>query len=160
MPEVDAIPVGNFQFQLVFTENRLKTGHRANGAPPIAGGAFAECTGLEATMEPKVIKEGGLNYGAHQRVGPVTFATVVLRRGMTLNTDLWNWFQQVTLSGSYTNRMDVDIRHLDFDHQTVVRTWHLDRAMPVKFKSADLSAKSGELAIEELHLVHEGFKLT
>ncbi len=159
MPEVDAVPVGNFRYELVFTENRLKSGGNANSAKPIAGGAFAECTGLEVTMEPKLIKEGGLNYGAHQRVGTVSFATVILRRGMTLNHDLWEWFHQVTLLGAYTHRMDVDIRHLDFDGTTVVRTWHLDRAMPVKFKSSDLNAKGAEIAVEELHLVHEGLKL-
>lgn len=159
MPEVDFIPVGTFRYELVFTENRLKTGSRANSAKPVAGGAFAECSGLEATMEPKLIKEGGRNYGAHQRVGPVTFATVILRRGMTLNHDLWEWFHQVTLLGAYTHRMDVDIRHFDFDGKTRVRTWHLDRALPVKFKSADLNAKGAEIAIEELHLVHEGLKL-
>jgi phage tail-like protein len=160
MPEIDQIPVGSFRYELVFTENRLKSGSTPNSTKAIAGGAFAECTGLEATMEPKVIREGGLNYGAHHRVGTVSFATVVLRRGMTLNRDLWTWFSQVTLLGSYTHRMDVDIRHLDFDGKTVVRTWHLDRALPVKFKSGDLSAKSAEIAIEELHLVHEGLKLT
>ncbi|MHB1309668.1 MAG: phage tail protein [Limisphaerales bacterium] len=158
MPESDATPVGNFRYELLFTENRLKSGGNANVTQPVAGGAFAECSGLEATMEPKVIREGGLNYGTHQRVGPVSFATVILRRGMTLNHDLWEWFRQVTLLGSYTHRMDLAIRHLDFDGRTVVRTWHLDRALPVKFKSSDLNARSGELAIEELHLVHEGFK--
>jgi phage tail-like protein len=40
-----------------------------------------------------------------------------------------------------------------------VRTWHLDRALPVKFKSSDLNARGAEIAIEELHLVHEGLKL-
>jgi tail tube protein gp19 len=34
--------------------------------------------------------------------------------------------------------------------------WKLLRAMPVKMKLADLSASSQELAVEELHLVHEG----
>ena len=34
--------------------------------------------------------------------------------------------------------------------------WQLDRAMPVKFKFADLNAKASEIGIEELHLVHEG----
>jgi phage tail-like protein len=153
----DEVPVGNFRYELVFTENRLKSGDNANATKPIAGGAFAECSGLEANMEPKVIKEGGMNYGTHQRVGTVSFATVILRRGMTLNKDLWQWFCQVTLSGSYTHRMDVAIRHLDFDGKTVIRTWLLDRALPVKFKSSDLNGKSGELAVEELHLVHEGF---
>jgi phage tail-like protein len=159
MPEAEASPYGNFRYELVFTENRLQTGGTANTTQAVAGGAFAECSGLEATMEPKVIKEGGLNYGAHQRVGPVSFATVILRRGMTLNTDLWAWYQQVTLSGAYTHRMDVEILHLDVDGQTEIRRWRLNRALPVKFKSSDLNAKGAEIAIEELHLVHEGLQL-
>src|SRR3982751_6445672 len=64
-------------------------------APPLCSAAFSECTGLEATMEPKVIKEGGRNYGAVQRVGLVTFATVVLKRGITTQRDLWKWFDLV-----------------------------------------------------------------
>jgi len=160
MPEVDSIPVGTFRYELVFTENRLQSGRNANTVRPIAGGAFAECSGLEATMEPRLIREGGRNYGAHQRAGPVSFSTVILRRGMTLNRDLWDWFQLTTLRGAYTHRMDVDIVHLSLDGRTPVRTWHLDRALPVKFKSADLDARGAEIAIEELHLVHEGLKLT
>lgn len=162
MPDADPkiTPIGNFQYQLVFTENRLQNAAGPGGdEKPVAGGEFAECSGLEATMEPKVIKEGGQNYGAHQRVGSVTFATVILRRGMTTNTDLWKWFHQITLKGSYTHRMDVEIRHLDFFTQEPVRTWKLSRAMPVKFKSSDLAAKGAEIAVEELHLVHEGLEL-
>jgi len=41
-----------------------------------------------------------------------------------------------------------------------VLTWHLNRAMPVKFKAADLNAKSTEVGIEELHLVHEGLSMS
>ena len=160
MPEQDHNPTGNFRYELVFTEHKLSSENPAPGSTPLAAGAFAECTGLEATMEPKVIREGGQNYGAHQRAGTVTFATVILRRGMTLNRDLWRWFEQVTLLGAYTHRMDIDILHLDVDGTTVVRTWHLDRALPVKFKSSDLNAKGAEIAIEELHLVHEGLALT
>jgi phage tail-like protein len=79
---------------------------------------------------------------------------------MTLNRDLWDWFQEATLRGALTHRLDVTIRHLDFDGRTVVRSWQLDRALPVKFKSADLQARSSEIAIEELHLVHEGLRLS
>lgn len=159
MPELDPAPAGAFRFELRFTDHPLQPGARGGGPQSVAGGAFAECTGLEATMEPKTIREGGANYGVHQRAGHVTFATVVLRRGMTLNRDLWSWFQAATLQGGYTRRLDVEIVHLDLDGRTPVRTWRLDRALPVKFKSADLSARSGEVAIEELHLVHEGFQL-
>jgi phage tail-like protein len=40
-----------------------------------------------------------------------------------------------------------------------VVTWGLERAMPVKFKAADLNARGTEIGIEELHLAHEGLKL-
>ena len=38
-------------------------------------------------------------------------------------------------------------------------TWVLERALPVKFKAADLNAKGTEVGIEELHLAHEGLRL-
>ncbi len=153
----DDIPEGNFSFTLSFTENRL-SGDSGSGPAEIAAGSFAECSGLEATMEPKLIREGGLNYGAHLRAGTVSFATVILRRGMTGNIDLWNWFQLTTQGGAFTYRMDVEITHLDFEGNPL-RRWQLDRAFPVKFKASDLNARSGEVAIEELHLAHEGLNL-
>jgi phage tail-like protein len=158
MPEAEQVPISNFRFLLFVAEKALSPEATATSLRRLADGAFAEVTGLEATMEAKVIKEGGLNYGAHQRVGPVSFATVVLRRGMTRNEDLLRWFYLINGQGAYTHRMDVQIAHLDLDGTTEVRRWHLDRALPVKFKSSDLNAKGAEIAIEELHLVHEGLK--
>jgi len=37
--------------------------------------------------------------------------------------------------------------------------WKLLRAMPIKFKAGDLSAKATEVVVEELHLVHEGLSV-
>jgi phage tail-like protein len=158
MPKEPDFPAGSFQFHLVFRENHLGGGAGGGAERPLAGGAFAECTGLEATHEPKVIREGGFNYGVHQRAGTTTFATVILRRGITANDHLWRWFEQTTQAGGYAQRLDVEIEHLDLDG-TRVRAWQLRRAMPVKFKSGDLNARSGEVAIEELHLAHEGLSL-
>ena len=157
MAEPDDIAVGNFRFLLSFAENRLSS-NSGEGHPNLAGGAFAECSGLEATMEPKQIREGGLNYGVHMRSGPVTFATIILRRGMTTNADLWKWFQLTTDGGAFTYRMDVEITHLDLEGNPL-RRWQIARALPVKFKSSDLNARGAEVAIEELHLVHEGLSL-
>lgn len=109
-------------------------------------------------MEPKVIKVGGANYGTAQRAGPVTFATVVLKRGMTETRDLWNWFQMVS-AGAYAYRMEVEIEMRDPRNDPQVK-WLLRRAMPVKFKAADLNAKGNEIGIEELHLAHEGLVLS
>ena len=82
----------------------------------------------------------------------------MLRRGITRNLDLWSWFNRVAATGGTAFRMDVAIDHLGLD-DSILRTWHLDRALAVKFKAADLNARGGEVALEELHLVHEGLSL-
>jgi phage tail-like protein len=154
--EWTAAPFHVFNFHVDFVEQKL--GETAGGAVAVCSGAFAECTGLEVTMEPKVIKAGGHNYTPFQRVGPVTFATVILKRGMTRTRDLWKWFELATARGAYKYRLDVIIRMRDQQKNDVV-SWKLSQAMPVKFKAADLNARGTEVGIEELHLVHEGLTL-
>jgi phage tail-like protein len=134
-------------------------------APEVAGG-FQEVSGLEATMEPKVFKEGGRNYGSVQRPGPVTFATVILKRGIIIEPrHLWAWWGFFAGADGATNggwdptgRCDVSIA-LIRDRQPVVG-WRLENAMPVKYRAADLNARGTEVAIEELHLAHEGLHMS
>ncbi|HYR91446.1 MAG TPA: phage tail protein [Terriglobia bacterium] len=153
-------PFPLFRFHVQF---RRRTGDLIE----LVHGAFSECTGLEATMEPKVIKAGGSNYGAFQRPGPVTFATVILKRGITSSRDLWKWFSHVNERDKYAFRLDVEI--LVFGEvnlppenlkpaasPTPQLTVKLFRALPVKFKCGDLNARATEVGIEELHLAHEG----
>jgi phage tail-like protein len=40
-----------------------------------------------------------------------------------------------------------------------VLAWQLTNALPVKFKAADMNARGTDVAIEELHLAHEGLSL-
>jgi phage tail-like protein len=148
-------PLHVFRFHVDFHEH---PGYPKIGRTPLCSGSFAECTGLEATMEPKVIKEGGRNYGALQRSGPVTFATVILKRGLTTTRDLWKWFELVT-GGKYAYRLSATINVYDVSGVARV-AWRLERALPIKFKAPDLSGRGTEVGIEELHLVHEGLRLT
>ncbi len=150
------VPLQVFRFHVRFVSDTLGS-ERPIGDVPLCSGAFAECTGLEATMEPRVIKAGGMNYGAAQRVGRVSFATVVLKRGMTVTRDLWTWFQLVG-GGASAVRLSAEIEMHDAAGN-VVLTWGLKRALPVKFKAADLNARGTEVGVEELHLVHEGLQL-
>jgi phage tail-like protein len=145
-------PLHVFRFEVTF-----KQVGGGSGAVDVCSGAFSDCTGLEASMEPKVIKAGGANYGATQRAGQVSFATVVLKRGMTRTRDLFRWFQLVG-GGAYAYRLAAEIAMQDGQGRTVL-TWGLDRCLPVKFKAADLNAKGNEIGIEELHLAHEGLRL-
>ena len=144
------VPLHVFRFRVNVTGDSLSTGPQ--GTPVEM--SFAECTGLEATVEPKSIKEGGRNYGTAQRAGGVTFATVVLKRGVSTDRSMWQIFNAST-SGHFAPRLQVTISLLDGGMKPVM-TWQLAHAMPVKFKFADLNAKAAEVGIEELHFVHEG----
>jgi phage tail-like protein len=144
------VPLHVFRFRVEVTADSLSQGPQGASTEM----AFAECTGLEATMEPKTIKEGGRNYGAAQRAGGVTFATVVLKRGVSEDRGMWQIFNAAT-SGQYAPRLQVTITLLDGNLDSIM-AWQLAHAMPVKFKFADFNARGMEVGIEELHFVHEG----
>jgi phage tail-like protein len=146
-------PLHVFKFQVDFFTDSL-TDDASHEQFQVCSGSFAECTGLEATMEVKTIKEGGRNYGAAQRAGGTTFATVVLKRGISSNQNLYQLFNTLAI-GTFAPRMQVTINLFDIDG-TAVLAWQLDRAMPIKYKFADFNARNSEVGIEELHLVHEG----
>lgn len=149
-------PLHVFRFQVAFRKDPLDAEKPEDADVALCSGAFAECTGLEATMEPKVIKEGGRNYGAAQRAGPVTFATVILKRGMTTTRDLWKWFELVS-GGAYAYRLSATVT-LENTAGAPVIAWDLRKALPIKFKAADLNAKGSDVGIEELHIAHEGME--
>lgn len=148
-------PLNVFRFQVELQKDPLPKS-KDNTTVKVSA-AFSECTGLEATMEPKVIKEGGRNYGAAQRAGQVSFATVILKRGMTSNQDLWDWFELVT-NATYSHRRSATITMFNNSGKGVL-AWKLEKALPIKFKAADLNAKGTEVGVEELHLAHEGLSL-
>jgi phage tail-like protein len=151
------VPLHIFRFQADFYSDSLSDGDDHEFIQ-VCSGAFSDCTGLEATMEAKVIKEGGRNYGPAQRAGAITFATVVLKRGISTNRNLWQIFNSIS-SGMFAPRLQVVITLLDGNGDSIMG-WQLDRAMPIKFKFADLNARGTEVGIEELHLVHEGLSST
>jgi phage tail-like protein len=147
------LPLHVFRFQVDFFTDSLSADD-SHEQFNVCSGAFAECTGLEATMEPKTIKEGGRNYGAAQRAGITTFSTVVLKRGISTSQNLYQIFNSVA-TGVFAPRMQVTINLFDIDGSAVL-AWQLDKAMPVKYKFSDFNSRNNEVGIEELHLVHEG----
>jgi phage tail-like protein len=147
------LPLHVFRFHVDFFKDSLAN-DGSNEQFPVCAGAFAECTGLEATMEPKVIKEGGRNYGAAQRAGGTTFSTVVLKRGISKDQNLYQIFNTLA-TGTFAPRMQVTINVFD-TNGVAVMAWQLAKAMPIKYKFSDLNSRNSEVGIEELHLAHEG----
>ena len=147
--------------------------YSGEGSQVLCAGYFSEASGFELTMEPKTISEGGRNWGELQRSGPTKFAPIVLKRGVTTVNDLWTWFDITTRQANYGYRLSGEIEVLGNPTTTVTKgrhgvqtvtdspimVWKLTGVLPTKFKGPDLSATANQVAIEELHLVHEGLEL-
>jgi len=122
----------------------------------VVDAAFSECDGLEMTMDVKTIREGGNNGRQIRLTGPLTFGQVTMKRGMTSNLELWDWFNLMLTDQSL--RADAEVVIFAADGETERARFQLSRCVPVKLKSPPLSAKDGAVAIEELQIAYE--KLT
>ena len=118
----------------------------------LCSAAFSDCDGLEMTMEVKTIKEGGANGRVVRLTGQVAYGQLTLKRGMTANADLWDWFAAVVADPSVRASAEVAILAPDGSERA---RFVLDRCVPVKLKAPALNAKDGAVAIEELQLAYE-----
>jgi phage tail-like protein len=118
----------------------------------LCNAAFAECDGLEMTMDVKTIREGGANGRSIRLTGPINYGQLTLKRGMTASSDLWDWLAAVAIDPSI--RASAEVVMLAADGAERAR-FVLDRCVPVKLKAPMLNAKDGAVAIEELQIAYE-----
>lgn len=158
-----------FRFQVVLHKSpEGAAGVPSTGAMPsgtrLGDGAFQECSGLEVEMDVQEYNEGGRNDGVIRRVGRARYPNIVLKRGMFhaenggLNRDLWQWIQGVVGGERPVTRYDGIIQVMSVG-DNVVATWVFERGLPARIRGPELNAKTGEIAIEELHIAHEGLRL-
>ncbi|MGZ4828115.1 MAG: phage tail protein [Candidatus Angelobacter sp.] len=131
--------------------------------PTLCNAAFAECDGLDMTMDVKSIREGGNNTRQIKLVGAVNYGQLTLKRGMTNNFDLWDWFdaQQHGSPAQLRNdlRGDVDVVMLDADHKKELVRFILKKCLLTKLKAPALNAKDGMVAVEEMQITYESMTL-
>jgi phage tail-like protein len=128
-------------------------------AKKVCGATFSEVDGLEMTMEPKTIREGGNNAVAVHLVGPVSYAQLTLKRGMTPNFDLWKWFAKVNSPGFRGLRSRLEVIVISSDGQREDARFVAEGCLPVKIKAPGLNAKEGQIAIEEMQVVYQSLTL-
>ena len=129
----------------------------------LADGAFQECSGLDVELDVQELVEGGRNDGIIRQIGRAKYQPIVLKRGMfytgtAVNRDLWIWFQDITSGVRPVRRYDGVIEVMSVGSIVVAR-WMFERGLPVKLTGPQLNARTGDVAIEELHIAHEGLKL-
>ena len=131
----------------------------------LGDGGFQECSGLEMEMDVAEYQEGGNNAAVVQRAGRAKYAKLVLKRGMfhpsggTVSSELWQWLQDTVGGVRPIRRYDGRIEVFGAS-QAVVARWAFSRGLPAKLVGPALNAKTGDVAIEELHIAHEGLRLS
>ena len=130
----------------------------------LGDGAFQECSGLEIEQDVQEYYEGGNNDGVVRRVGRAKYQPLILKRGMfygdsgKVNQALWKWLQGIASGARPVSRYDGTIQVMSVA-DAVAATWSFSRGLPSKIRGPELNAKTGEVAIEELTIAHEGLRL-
>lgn len=147
------IPLTTFRFEVVLDLDTPSAGLTS----PLCEAAFAEVDGLEATMQHKTLEVGGVNDRQLHLIGPVTYGTLTLRRGMTRSPQLWTWFARGTRPGSVLTAHG-EVTMWDPDGTPALQ-FTLARCLPVRIKAPALNARDGLVAVEELSLVYDKLEI-
>jgi phage tail-like protein len=132
---------------------------------PLCNALFAECDGLEMTMEPKTLREGGNNLEQIHLPGPVSYGQLTLKRGMTSNLDLWKWFKAA--AGGLATENSPNRRGLTAQGLVTMRDgrgepklrFDLYGCLPVKVRGSALSGKDGLVALEEMQIAYRSLEV-
>jgi len=152
MPDDDPFQTFNFRVQIEVT------GAESIGlTSPLCDCGFAECDGLEMTMEPKTVREGGNNREQIQLAGPVTYGNLTLKRGMTANLDLWRWFTAVAGSAGRVGQAEGFITLKSADGRSDNLRFTVHGCLPIKIRAPALNAREGQIAIEEMQIAYSSF---
>lgn len=124
---------------------------------PLCEAAFAECDGLDMTMDVQTIRSGGANDRMWRVPAVVNYTNLTLKRGMTANLDLWRWFRR-SVEDPYL-RASADVIMLASDGKQELARFRLTRCIPTKLKVPALNGKDGAIAVEEFQLAYDKFEL-
>jgi phage tail-like protein len=118
---------------------------------------FSEVEAPTGEIEVIEYREGADRVNSARKLpGLAKYPNVTLKRGITGNTDLFEWWKSVR--DGQLQRRNVTITLLDEQRQPVLR-WLLRNAWPVKLEGPTLNATGNEVAIETLELAHEGLEI-
>lgn len=129
-------------------------------------GVFMDCKGFKCSQEVIEVCEvtpnkwGKQNKGMVVRTkipGNVKTSNLVLRRGLTSSTALWQWFDDIQSGNWFKQRRDGSLTIYDQASEVQAR-FQFFRAWPTNYSIADVSATSTDIEIEELELACEEFK--
>jgi phage tail-like protein len=121
----------------------------------ITAAGFQEASGLDSSIEVIEYREGGNNITVRKYPGQVKYSNVTLKRGLTDNTELYDWHKQWADGDPAAPRKNGSIVLCDRQGQEQAR-WNFFNGWPSKWTGPGLNAEQNDIAIESLEIAHEG----
>ena len=121
-------------------------------------GGFSDVSGIGMEVKYSEYRNGNEKVSTVRKVPNThTVDDVTLKRGVVGSTDVFDWLR--TVRDGVADARTVTITLLDESRQDTVCTWTLRRAQPKKWTGPTMAAKGGgDVAMEEIVLVHEGIE--
>jgi len=120
-------------------------------ANPLAG--FTECTGLDMTLDLEDYNEGGNNGTVLKFPKRAKYAEIVLKKGITKDTQLFDWFYGFTQGNGKRKDGVITLRDARGKPYTV---WGFRRGLPSTYRGPQLNAQASAVAIYSISITHEG----
>ncbi len=120
-------------------------------------GSFSECSGLSSDGDAVDYREGtDIPLTVRKLMGLRKYANIMLKRGYTQNTELWDWYNNIV--NGIPDRRNGTIILMDEARNDVMR-WNIENAWINKIEGPSFKANGNEIAMESVELVHEGLTL-
>lgn len=144
-------PYKSFRFEVEISGNMV-----------FAKAGFQKVSGLKMNTDVIEYREGGDNITVTKTPGLVKFDPITLERGMSEDTDMWDWaskiFHMDETSHTQKFRANVKIKLKDCRTGDVVKIWEIPNAWISRYETGEFDATSSNVMIETMELQHEGFK--
>lgn len=115
--------------------------------------AFFSVHGIAMRVHPIRFREAGNAQIVRALPGPVEYAEVTLRHGVTRSTGMWQWISSI--AKGRIERRNVSILLLETDGSTEAIRWNLINAWPCEWHGPSLDGLGREIAIAELKLAYD-----
>jgi len=129
--------IGNFNFQV-----------EIDG---VTQSAFIEVSGLETTTEVEEFRDGS-DIVEHRRPGSTAYSNIVLKRGFTDASELWDW-RKAVIDGKIERRSGSII--ICGDDGSEIMRYNFFEAWPCRWKLSRLSTIDAGTIVEEVELAVE-----
>lgn len=141
-------PYRDFNFRVTIT-----------GKKTFAKAGFNKVTGIKVKTDVIEYRDGAdKQLTPHKLSGLVKYDPITLERGMSEDTDMWDWlFLQVT-SNDNKHKCTVIIEVMDRDNKKAVKKYEVLEAWISDYETNDFDAAGNNVAIDRMVIQHEGIK--